>query len=549
MNGDPLSPAIQGYRVGHLLGQGGSAAVYFGRRSDGLLVAIKCLGVGQRVRGEFEEDALRTLSHENVLGCVERVTDDEGRSCLISHYVQGIALQAMLEASGPLDLVRAVEVGRDIARALGAVAAHGLIHRDVKPGNVMIGRTPTQPGYEQSPRRTILIDFGLVLDQSRDDRLTRTGEPLGTPRYCAPEQVEAVGVVGPAADVYGLGMTILAMLVGAEARYLTSPEAALGRARQRDVDEDLLALLELCVKERPDERPAVDRVARTLEAIRARFDMRPRRRLHPGLVFFGGALSMVVGGLVVRGLTAPAAWEPRITVRDPRALAGVTPNLQCTGTALQWDTQQCDFAEDFEREVECSEEPIAVARLRFGATRQTWTDGVSSRTFVLRAEARVNCGDYQHGDPTTPRSAYVFPNVFVPVVLRPEGEDGGSWEVSVLTTLSFTRSPVRFDRVGDRFVPHPEPEVGGMAPGQGLVARIGATSWPITASSQRFSAVVSDDVVDVELQLGRRPEGPGGPRAPLVGTGCLGWAGGEHTPLRSAATVEFTISVQRVPTP
>lgn len=544
---DPLAPRLPGYRVGHLLGQGGTAAVYFGRsETDDLAVAIKCWRVGQALRSEREQAALLALSHRNVIGIIGSADEEGGRRCLISHYVNGLSLEALLQASGPLRIERALEIAHEVATALLELTAHDLIHRDVKPGNIMIGRTPTQPGYENLPTRALLIDFGLVLGSTSAER-TRTGEAVGTPLFAAPEQLGADGgdeVVSAAADIYGLGMTLLAMLVGTSPGDFASRERALERARELGLPADVVSLAEACVARSPAERPPAAELARRLRASRARHAIR-RRRLHPLIAFgVGGAAALAVAQALRPG------GEPLIAVRDPRA--GVTPNILSDWPDTVRDLVQRPFIEDIEQEVECRQVPT-LARVVFVARRQVVEDGRWRRSFSLQALAGLDCGQ-RHGDPETARSAFIFPKVLVPVTLV----DGGSrWGVAITTSCTFTNVESHYEPAEDgqgyeRRV-QPDPTPAPVPPG--LLARIGDKAWPLDQRAQEFESIVTDGAVDVVLELGHRPD-DSERRFPLVGLGCLGWSfrpvppevrRAQHTPRWTRAALDFTISVRRGP--
>ncbi len=194
-------PHLSGYEVQDELGRGGMGVVY--RAWDQRLhrpVAIKMLLAGdfarpdERERFEREAEAAAGLRHANIVQ-VYQVGDFEGRPYFTMEFVEAGSLAERL-AVAPLAAGPAAALLVTLAEAVQAAHDHGIVHRDLKPGNVLL----TEDG---TPK---IADFGLA--RRLDDRagLTRSGIPLGTPNYMAPEQ--ALGLthsIGSAADVYALG--------------------------------------------------------------------------------------------------------------------------------------------------------------------------------------------------------------------------------------------------------------------------------------------------------------------------------------------------------
>ncbi|MCO5171270.1 MAG: serine/threonine protein kinase, partial [Planctomycetes bacterium] len=250
------------YVVQGQLGQGGMGRVL--RAVDprsGAAVAVKVLlgrdgAPVQRLAREAQ--ALSRLVHDNVV----RVLDaglDHGAPWLAMELVEGRSLEDRLAVGGPLPLAEAARVARDVARGLEHAHAQGVLHRDVKPSNVLL------PADGGPPR---LGDFGLaaLLDEGHA-RLTRTGTIMGTPGYWAPEQVTGQREeVGRATDVYGLGATLYAALTGqppfVEAELPALMVATTSRpprppsALRPEVDPALDDLVLRCLAKRPADRPA-----------------------------------------------------------------------------------------------------------------------------------------------------------------------------------------------------------------------------------------------------------------------------------------------------
>lgn len=189
---------IGGHRLLGRLGAGGMGAVYLGRTADGALAAVKVIlpehagDADFRVRFRREAEAARRVDSPWAVRVTGSGTEDE-RPWLATEFVPGPALSEAVARCGPLPARSVRVLGRLLARALASVHAAGLVHRDVKPGNVLLGA--------DGPR---LIDFGVarVTDATA---LTATDLVVGTPGFLAPEQATEGVAVGPAGDVFSLG--------------------------------------------------------------------------------------------------------------------------------------------------------------------------------------------------------------------------------------------------------------------------------------------------------------------------------------------------------
>ena len=159
----------------------------------------------------FEREAKigASLSHGNLVSIFDTLQDDES-VLLIMEYVDGETLGDLL-ARGPVPPRRAVEIVRAVADALDHAHANGIVHRDIKPGNVLLAKDGTVK----------LADLGIAKAVERTE-ITGTGTVLGTPAYMAPEQLEG-GEVGPAVDVYALATMAFEMLAGKKARQGRTP--------------------------------------------------------------------------------------------------------------------------------------------------------------------------------------------------------------------------------------------------------------------------------------------------------------------------------------
>ena len=205
----PITDVIGQFEVLEAIGQGGFGTVQ--KAFDPKLqriVAIKVmsaeLAVTSPARKRFlrEARAAAAVCHENVVHIYAVESDPSPH--LVMEYVSGGSLQEMLTRSGPLDAQEVVRLGAQIARGLAAAHAHGLVHRDVKPANVLL-----EPG---SPPRAKLTDFG-VARAADDASLTQSGMIVGTPMYMAPEQARG-DPVDYRADLFSLGSVLYAMVTG-----------------------------------------------------------------------------------------------------------------------------------------------------------------------------------------------------------------------------------------------------------------------------------------------------------------------------------------------
>jgi serine/threonine protein kinase len=171
------------------------------------LVALKLLSApaagseGFRERFLRESELAATIDHPNVLPVYD-AGETDGVLWIAMRYVDGIDLAALLEREGPLEPGEALGIGGQVAGALDAAHARGLVHRDVKPANVLVG-----PGG-----RAKVTDFGIAKAAAALP-LTRTGMVLGSANYVAPEQAQG-GDVGPAADQYSLGCVLFEAVCG-----------------------------------------------------------------------------------------------------------------------------------------------------------------------------------------------------------------------------------------------------------------------------------------------------------------------------------------------
>jgi serine/threonine protein kinase len=204
---------VSGYRVESRIGAGGMAVVFRARdESLGRLVALKVLAPAlvddQAFRERFirESRAAAAVDHPYIIP-VYSAGEADGVLYLAMRYVSGGDLRSVCSSAGPLTGERAASLLSPVASALDAAHAAGLVHRDVKPANILLDVSPGRPDHPY------LSDFGLAKGSAAASGLTGTGQFIGTPNYSAPEQI-AGQPVGPLADQYALACVTYTMLTG-----------------------------------------------------------------------------------------------------------------------------------------------------------------------------------------------------------------------------------------------------------------------------------------------------------------------------------------------
>ncbi|PWU48054.1 serine/threonine protein kinase [Micromonospora globispora] len=254
---------IGGYQVVKPLGSGGMGDVYFAVSATADRVALKVIKQhlieAPTVRERF---ATEVESLKLVYGSrVARLEDADAfadPAWLAVEYVPGATLRQHVDAHGPLPVALAAMAGAMLADGLAKVHQVKLLHRDLKPQNIILG-----------PDGPKVIDFGLAVLVERDDYLTEPGALIGTPAYMSPEQVRGERDLTPAVDIYGLGATLVFALTGHGLYPPTNSWNLLLRISEpgdlpdlSGVPEELIGLLGAMLAFDPTARPSLD-VART----------------------------------------------------------------------------------------------------------------------------------------------------------------------------------------------------------------------------------------------------------------------------------------------
>jgi eukaryotic-like serine/threonine-protein kinase len=250
------------YRLDALLGRGGAADVY--RARDLVLdrdVAVKVLreAVDDTERSRFVGEAkmLARLCHVGLVTVLD-VGVSGTQPFLVMEMVEGASLAAALRG-GPLRVGQVAQIGAQLASAIAYAHGQGVVHRDVKPANVLLG-----PGGDAK-----LADFGIARLVGDTVRHTKTGTAIGTPAYVSPEQARGV-LVGPPTDVYSLGLVLLEALTGERAFTGTPVETALARLQRppaipEDLPADWCDLLAGMTATDPADRPTATAAATRMQ--------------------------------------------------------------------------------------------------------------------------------------------------------------------------------------------------------------------------------------------------------------------------------------------
>ena len=197
-------------------------------RSTGERVALKVIALpgvdaGEEARFRREGRVLAGLHHPAIVQVVAFGQLDDGQPYIAMEWLEGEDI-AQRQRRSPLRLAECLLVAADVAEALAAAHAAGIVHRDVKPSNIfLVGSAPTH----DSPFAVKLVDFGVA--SGDDAKLTRTGAIVGTPAYMAPEQARGDGEVDARADLYALGATLFDMITGRPPHVGPTPIAILAR--------------------------------------------------------------------------------------------------------------------------------------------------------------------------------------------------------------------------------------------------------------------------------------------------------------------------------
>ncbi|RAL23639.1 hypothetical protein DL240_05625 [Lujinxingia litoralis] len=271
------------FKIIEPIGSGGMGDVYLGVNEKlGQRVAVKFLNQkftsDERIVLRFLNEARSycKVNHPNAVTLLEYGQHENGALYLITEFIEGKSLTDVLRARGPLDLANVVSIGVQVCEVLRAAHAQGVIHRDLKPDNLML--------MDARKGRFIVkvLDFGIAKIADDDDApMTETGSIFGTPEFMSPEQARG-DVADPRSDIYALGVILFFMATGKLPfkgknkfailnKQLNDPPPLPGEVRPGlEVDANLEAVILRCLAKAPEDRPAnADQLAELLEKVEA----------------------------------------------------------------------------------------------------------------------------------------------------------------------------------------------------------------------------------------------------------------------------------------
>ncbi len=340
-----LGTVLGRYRLDREIGRGGMGMVFHAH--DELLhrsVAVKVLATALADDEEFRQRFLRemrlagALEHPNIVPVYDAGETDH-HLYLATRYVEGEDLRAAIRRHGGLPPERVATIALQLAAGLDAAHAAGLVHRDVKPANVLLKTSPNGDDH------VFLTDFGLARETASDTGLTNTGQWMGTIDYAPPEQLEAGGVVSARSDVYSMACLLFEALTGhipyqgglgrKVAGHTTEPLPSVGPGvRGRDAIDTVLAR---ATAKRPEDRhPSAGDLGRALAAaIRGRPVVAVERTVATGTALTGlltGASTEDAETIQARRARTPR--PPRVPPAGPPPLAPEPTHEPRRGAAL-----------------------------------------------------------------------------------------------------------------------------------------------------------------------------------------------------------------------
>lgn len=258
------------YRLESQLGFGGMGVVHLARSASGMRVAVKVVHAefarDPEFRGRFRQEvgAARRVSGAFTAPVVD-ADPEAARPWMATLFIPGPTLSQQVKRNGPLEpaLVRRLMAG--LAEALRDIHRVGVVHRDLKPGNVLLA--------EDGPK---VIDFGISRPKDSELR-TETGKLIGTPPFMAPEQFRRPREVGPAADVFALGSVIVHAATGrgpfdSDSPYVVAYQVVHDEPELAGVPQDLAPLVRRCLAKEPEDRPTPDELMLALRSVAASYD-------------------------------------------------------------------------------------------------------------------------------------------------------------------------------------------------------------------------------------------------------------------------------------
>ncbi len=310
---EPVAPDADGdlfgnYQVVCEIGEGGMGVVYLAEQTQPIRreVALKVLKAGMDTRSilrrfEAERQALARMDHAGIATIYDAGTSAKGRPYFVMEYVDGFALTTACDLRGSTVPER-IALFTEVCRAVDHAHRRGIVHRDLKPSNILL----TEIDGRLAPK---VIDFGIAKWAAErlpgETQQTAIGEVLGTPGYMSPEQATQTGAIGPASDIYSLGVVLHELLIGG----FPAERGRSAQAPTRSLSGDLKRVIGACLQTDPAQRYSsaaelgadLDRYLRG-EPVLAR-GIHPLRRVWRWLRRYGGsALAAAAACTVVAAL-------------------------------------------------------------------------------------------------------------------------------------------------------------------------------------------------------------------------------------------------------
>jgi serine/threonine protein kinase len=322
-----LGQTVGNYRITSKLGEGGMGAVYLAEHPViGRKAALKVIhpqhARNHDVVARFvnEASAISRIGHEHIVEVTDFGRTDGGDFYFIMEYLEGQALSDLIALQAPFEPARALAIAAQIADALVASHAHGVIHRDLKPDNVFVVPREDDANFVK------VLDFGLAKltnDNAAAPYETRAGLVMGTPYYMSPEQCEGSRELDERADIYSLGVVLFEMLTGhlpfggdGYAEVLmkqVTMQAPAARSLVPDLPEELDVLLARALAKQPDERfPTMEAFREALREPAASAAALPRLAIRDDLSARMKAAHPMSRAEIVRRRSAPQAPPTRL---------------------------------------------------------------------------------------------------------------------------------------------------------------------------------------------------------------------------------------------
>lgn len=328
------------FRIEREVGRGGAGVVYRAHDEETAQpVALKVVGgeagvaPKEEARLAREGEVLRNLSHPGIVRVVASgVLDDTGQPYLAMEWLEGEDLAAR-HRRAPLTFPQCIELGIFVAQALEAAHDAGIVHRDVKPGNIFLCNEPV-PRSEYLDVAPKLVDFGVAM--SDDVRVTRSGDVVGTPAYMAPEQARGDAPIDARCDIYSLGATVFELIANRPPHVGPTPIATLARLvttspprlreLQRNVPPMLDNLINRMLSSDVMDRPgSAQEVAETLSMLLRQSSVGSTLDLGEPIVSsrLGSSASRLVTSIVAIGFSSGSARDRALDVLRQRGADAV----------------------------------------------------------------------------------------------------------------------------------------------------------------------------------------------------------------------------------